>query len=233
MNNPLKARQGSHSLSLVFFSSAAGGSMPETMQPLGDCHIGRRGLVVISPPLRDCIVLYRIFPASWYNLLAVKFITEEAGNMSIFNDFNDLLTSIPLNAILRERINILLERVRQLEVENATLRSENMALKSENAILRSENMALKSENAILKSENAILKSENAILKSQIMDIQIQQKHHNKGIPDGLHICPFCKKQGAQLLRIENDADFGQHLKWGFYKCNHCKKEWNKEMKIQP
>lgn len=163
------------------------------------------------------------FPATWYNLLGrIKIKPEEAG-MGIVNDFNKLLTSIPLNAVLRERINILLEKVRQLEVELMFLRNKTISL---------------------ESENAVLKSENASLKKQLHDFQLQIEHYKqetKKLKNGilgkdrilkLIICPYCHQPKGRLLKIEPHPTFKEvGVKIGYYECGNCKKQYDREFQF--
>lgn len=44
------------------------------------------------------------------------------------------------------------------------------------------------------------------------------------------LCPYCKQPTLQLLEIKPHKLFGDAgLKVGFYKCNNCKKDFEKEL----
>ena len=83
---------------------------------------------------------------------------------------------------------------------------------------------LETENAILKAENAILKAENKDLKARLQKIQADQAIQGDS-------CPYCRQPKGQLLRLIPHGTFGDMgLKIGYYKCEHCDKEYDREHK---
>lgn len=42
------------------------------------------------------------------------------------------------------------------------------------------------------------------------------------------VCPFCKQPALRLMSIDDDEEFGEHLKWGSYECSNCAKKLRKE-----
>lgn len=67
----------------------------------------------------------------WYNLPVESRTTKEERNfiMGVLSDFNDLLTGIPVNAVLRERINLFKDKLQILEEQKAHLIEELNSLR--------------------------------------------------------------------------------------------------------
>jgi uncharacterized protein with PIN domain len=126
-------------------------------------------------------------------------------------------------------ITALSEQLQKLITEHgsSTILRDHLALfKDQVVLLEKKSALLETENTMLKAENEKLKLENQQLKIQIQ--QNKEKNQVKG-----DLCPYCQERTGKLIDIRPHKIFGEvGLKVGYYHCEKCGKEYDKEQKFQ-
>lgn len=79
--------------------------------------------------------------------------------------------------------------------------------------------------AQLQSDIFQLQKENLELKKKYDECTQKINKQSQG-----EICRFCKEPALMLITIEDDKEFGHHLKWGNYKCSKCHRTDKREIK---